>query len=350
MTTTAFDAEHADLHDLAALYAVDALDADEAERFARHLAGCGLCQQEVAEMRTVSTALALAAATPLPPGLRQRILVDIARQPQIPAPPAAPVRPAVGDPAITGAASSPSPTGFDAAVAGVVGPSPEGWPDPARPAAAGGHTPGSEVASAAFDPAVTGVGAPVSEATRRPGRFDPAVTAGAEVVRLDVARGRRRRGRRGPGSSRLLAVAAAVVALAGAVGALAVVRNGGTGGDRTAAEAAFDAVQAAPDARTLALVGGAPGARVQVAWSASQNRVVLLADDVPDPGDGRTYELWRIDAAGPDPAGVFDPDGSGEAGLVAPLDGADPAAWGVTVEPDGGSPAPTPPIVYQAEA
>lgn len=279
MTTTTFDAEQPDLHDLAALYAVDALEADEVERFTRHLPGCGPCQREVAEMRTASTALALAAATPLPPGLRQRVLADVARQPQIPAPPTAPASP--------------------------------------------------------------------------PSGFDPAVTAGTEVVPLDAARGRRRRGDgRRPGSPRLLAVvAAAVVALAGVAGALAVVRGGGADGDgRAAVEAAFAAVQSAPDARTLALVGGDPGARVQVAWSATQNRVVLLADGVPDPGDGRTYELWRIDAAGPDPAGLFDPDGSGEAGLVAPLDGGDPAAWGVTVEPDGGSPAPTPPILYQAEA
>ncbi len=145
-------------------------------------------------------------------------------------------------------------------------------------------------------------------------------------------------------------MAAALLVVAGAAGVWVGARGGSEGGERTAVEAAFAAVRAAPDARTLALVGDDPDARVQVAWSAAQNRVVLLADGMPDPGAGRTYELWRIDADGPDPAGLFDPGDSGSAGLVAPLDGADPAAWGVTVEPDGGSPAPTPPIVYQAKA
>lgn len=269
MTDTFTTSDHDDVHDLAALYAIDALDAAEAEEFARHLPGCTRCQQEVAELRTAGAALALAVATPLPPGLRQRVMDDIARQPQIPAPPAA----------------------------------------------------GSTSAPAAADPAAV---VPLDAARRRPRSLRPRLLA---------------------------AVAAAVVVLAGAVGALAVVRGGGSGGDdRTAAEAAFAAVQAAPDARTLVLAGGEPGTAVQVAWSAVQDRAVLLADGVPDPGAGRTYELWRIDAGGPDPAGLFDPDGSGAAGLVVPLDGGEPSAWGVTVEPDGGSPAPTPPIVYQAEA
>ncbi len=293
--TSTFTSGNDDRHDLASLYAIDALDPDEADHFARHLPGCPPCQQEVAEMRTASTALALAAVTPLPPGLRQRVLAEVARQPQIPARPVAPAPPVAPlDPADTGA----------------VGPSAEGGP----------------------------------------GGFDPAATVGREVIGLDAARRRsRRRPRLGP--TRLVAVAAAaVVVLAGAVATLTATGNGGPDDGRAGAEAAFAAVQAAPDARTLALVGGDPGSRVQVAWSAGQNRVVLLADGVPDPGSGRAYELWRIDAAGPAPAGLFDPDSSGEAGLVAPLHGGDPAAWGVTVEPDGGSAAPTLPIVYQAEA
>ena len=89
-----------DLHDLAALYAVDALDAGEAERFVRHLPGCPDCQRELAAMRTAGTALALAVATPLPADLRSRILADVGRSPQVsPAPPAA-ARPTLGvDPA-----------------------------------------------------------------------------------------------------------------------------------------------------------------------------------------------------------------------------------------------------------
>jgi len=335
---TGFPTDHHrddDVHELADLYAVDALDADDAERFARHLPGCPACQRDVTELHTASTALALATALPLPPAVRQRVLAEVARQPQIAvAPGAAPVRPADAGGREPSPAAPPAPR-FDPAVTrgGDAGPS-EGGPGRFDPAVSGGGGAGpSEGAPAPLDRAATGVG---------------------EVVRLDEARRRRRPGR-GTGRNRLLAVAsAAVVVLAGAAGALAVARSdgrvGSEGGDRAAVEAAFAAVEAAPDARTVTLTGGEPGARVRLAWSAAQDRVVLLADGVPDPGPGRTYELWRIDAAGPDPAGLFEPDGSGGAGLVAPLDGGEPSAWGVTVEPDGGSPAPTPPIVYQAEA
>lgn len=278
-----------ELHDLAPLYAIDALDDDEARRFEHHLPGCAPCQRELIELRSAATALAVSVATPLPPGLRHRVLAEVARQPQIPAP-----------------AARTDPSGFDPAI---TGPAPIGRP---------GGTTGDD-----------------------------------GVARLDQARARRRWGGRGrpTGPSHwLVAVAAAVLVVAGAAGVWVGARGGNEGGERATLEAAFDAVRAAPDARAVELAGGDPGARVQVVWSAAQNRVVLLADGMPDPGAGRIYELWRIDAEGPDPAGLFGPDGSGEAGLVAPLDGADPAAWGVTVEPDGGSPAPTPPIVYQAEA
>ncbi len=283
-----------ELHDLAPLYAIDALDDDEARRFEHHLPSCAPCQRELAELRSAVTALAVGMATPLPPGLRQRVLVEVARQPQLRAP-----APAAADPAGT--------TGDDPAITGP-GPGPIGDPS--------------------------------------------GMTGGGGVARLDEARARRRGGRSRPtGPSRwLAAVAAAVLVVVGAAGVWVGARGGSEGGERTAVEAAFAAVRAAPDARAVELAGGEPGARVQVAWSAAQNRVVLLADGMPDPGVGRTYELWRIDADGPDPAGLFGPDGSGEAGLVAPLDGADPTAWGVTVEPDGGSPAPTPPIVYEAKA
>ncbi|MEZ5412441.1 MAG: anti-sigma factor [Acidimicrobiales bacterium] len=267
-----------DLHDLVPLFAVDALDPDEAALVARHVEGCGPCQEELAGLRTATTALAETVAAPLPSALRDRILAEVARSPQEPAPPADPP--------------------------------------------------------------------PVS----RPG------DSGARVASIDAARAtrdrRHRMGRwRRSTDRRLLTAAAAVAAVAAlSVGALAlagVVPGDGDPG-RTDAQVALADIQQSPDARTVTLAG--TGGTVQVAWSTSRNQLVLLAEGLPDPGPGRVYELWRIDAGGPGAAGLFTPDPSGTAGLVAPLGGETPGAWGVTVEPAGGSEQPTPPIVYQAEA
>jgi anti-sigma-K factor RskA len=63
------------LHDLTAAYALDALDAEEREAYEGHLAGCGRCQAEVAELSSVASALAYATAPASPsPMLRDRIL------------------------------------------------------------------------------------------------------------------------------------------------------------------------------------------------------------------------------------------------------------------------------------
>jgi anti-sigma-K factor RskA len=64
---------------------------------------------------------------------------------------------------------------------------------------------------------------------------------------------------------------------------------------------------------------------------------------------GKTYELWVLPASGAAPvaAGTFRPDVNGSASVVLPaLPKNVPAkGFGVTVEPDGGSPTPTLPIV-----
>ena len=68
----------------------------------------------------------------------------------------------------------------------------------------------------------------------------------------------------------------------------------------------------------------------------------------PEPGDDRVYQLWYIDADGATSAGTFAP-ASGDAYVV--LDGAfEPGlVVGITVEPEGGSEAPTtePIVVFE---
>jgi anti-sigma factor RsiW len=65
------------LHDLTAAYSLDALDSEDARRYEAHLARCGRCQGELAELSESAGALAYATAAPAPsPELRARILAQ----------------------------------------------------------------------------------------------------------------------------------------------------------------------------------------------------------------------------------------------------------------------------------
>lgn len=131
--------------------------------------------------------------------------------------------------------------------------------------------------------------------------------------------------------------AAAVVAVAGFLAGMQVATT--TRNDPT--ELLF-----ADDARTTELVGDAGEA--SVVWSASQDRAVLVADGLAEPGEGNAYELWLIDAEGPNPTGLFSPQ-DGSIRLALELQGRAPAAWGITIEPDTGSDVPTGEILLVGE-
>lgn len=134
--------------------------------------------------------------------------------------------------------------------------------------------------------------------------------------------------------------AAAVVVLVLGFGAVLVGRDD----DGTDQELA--ALLAAPDAVTVDLEGDAEGT-LRVVYSAAEDRAVVVGEGLDEPGDDRTYQLWTIAGEQPTSAGVFDPDGAGEFDeSVEPPTGS-PDAWAVTIEPDGGSPAPTGEILFQ---
>lgn len=163
----------------------------------------------------------------------------------------------------------------------------------------------------------------------------PVGATAAAVVPLSAARSLQRR-------PWLLAMAAAViVAVAGLTSVLALRP------ERSSDDVA--AVLASPDARHLHLDPSAPilgqvqeGTTVDVVWSPSRNQVVVEAQGLPDPGAGHRYQLWRLEPDGAAPSALFGPD----AQVAAPLDG-EPTGWGVTVEPESGSPQPTSPVVYR---
>lgn len=71
-------------HSESGAYALDALDAAQRQRFERHLRRCKACESEVRGFAATATALAMAAAAEPPPGLKARVLADVAVTRQAP--------------------------------------------------------------------------------------------------------------------------------------------------------------------------------------------------------------------------------------------------------------------------
>jgi anti-sigma-K factor RskA len=90
-----------------------------------------------------------------------------------------------------------------------------------------------------------------------------------------------------------------------------------------------------------------------VAYNAQTGGLVFIAEHLAPVAAGKTYELWLIQPETngiklpPLPAGTFKPDDRGIAHLIMPElpKGTAAAAFGVTVEDDGGSSKPTLPII-----
>lgn len=144
---------------------------------------------------------------------------------------------------------------------------------------------------------------------------------------------------------RLVAAAAAVVV---AVGAVAAVQEQRVRDERAVAEAAqasearVRAVLDAPDlqVREETLTGGG---RVTVAMSRMRDAgVIMLAADAAPAGD-RVFQLWTIRSKTPVSEGPLSPGQTAKVQIVEGMSAASDV--GVTVEPAGGSAAPTTPLV-----
>jgi anti-sigma-K factor RskA len=177
----------------------------------------------------------------------------------------------------------------------------------------------------------------------------PAPVDGATVASLDDARPDRgggpttadTSGRGGRPGRRILAIAAALVLIAGAVGAgVAISRLS----DRADTAEDLAALVARPDAVTFKLEGADhPG--INVVFSPEEGRAALLADGLERVPDDRTYELWAIRGGSPDKVALFNADPDGALRTTIDTDLGEPDALAVTVEPAGGSPAPTTDII-----
>ena len=86
------------------------------------------------------------------------------------------------------------------------------------------------------------------------------------------------------------------------------------------------------------------GATAKIAYD-TRGRAILLANNLPKTPPGKVYQLWFISQAKPLPGETFTPDKNGQGVLKeqVPVEAISPS-FAITVEPAGGSTAPTSPI------
>ena len=187
--------------------------------------------------------------------------------------------------------------------------------------------------------AIDAIGAPATtdaKAARHLAADAPLEADDTEVRSLDAQRTARRRRRRW---QPLAAAAAAVLLIAGG---LFVTNRGGDG------EPTFAAIVEASDIQARVLAGELPGS-LEVVYSPSQGAFVL-SGTAPVLTAAETYQVWFVDGTNVTSVGLFTPDDTGRVAQV--FDGSDPSdvVVGITIEPAGGSSAPTLPIVASATA
>ncbi|WP_426225477.1 anti-sigma factor [Pseudarthrobacter sp. DSP2-3-2b1] len=181
---------------------------------------------------------------------------------------------------------------------------------------------------------------PVEGAAVPPVTSAPA--AGTSAGGTDELAGLRQRKeeRRRPGGARrwLAGVAAAAVIALGGVGVGAYVADQND---------PLNQVVRAGDVRE-ASVPVAAGGTATVLVSASKDSLVVKMNGVPAPPAGKVYQMWLIpkDGSAPVSQGLMDEEALSKPALVKGI--ATASALGITVEPTGGSAAPTTPVVAAA--
>lgn len=100
-----------------------------------------------------------------------------------------------------------------------------------------------------------------------------------------------------------------------------------------------------PDEQRIAMLdqGGSGTEVAAVYWNPDDGTARMVTEQMPALAANQTYQLWVIGEEGPVSVGLFEPDESGRAELTftPEHDLPDYDAVGITVEPAGGSPAPT---------
>ena len=181
-------------------------------------------------------------------------------------------------------------------------------------------------------------------ATEPPASLRDSVLAGISQVRplppeVPVATSTHRRAVEpaGRGRSWMPFLVAAAFALIVGIGA-AVVQPWASD-DAPSRLAAAEQVLEAPDAQQVFLDLGDAG-RATVTRSKARDRAVIETEDMVAAPEGKDYELWLMSPEGVFTSAGLMPDAADQT-LVLDGAAADAIAVGITVEPEGGSPAPT---------
>lgn len=88
------------------------------------------------------------------------------------------------------------------------------------------------------------------------------------------------------------------------------------------------------------------GAQVTLSYSVEQQAMMVMPHQVEDPGESEDLQMWIIDDDGAHDAGLMPTDGPA---MITTRSFGESATFGVTVEPEGGSPQPTSDPVMAAE-
>jgi anti-sigma-K factor RskA len=123
-------------------------------------------------------------------------------------------------------------------------------------------------------------------------------------------------------------------------------RQDGALRDRLAVSQAVIDLLLDPASRVVALRGLPPNpdAVGRVVWHDTAGGHLFVAN-LPPPPAGKAYELWTFSEGQPRPAGVFKVDASQRASQPVPPVRAPVQMFAVTLEPEGGVPMPTGPVV-----
>jgi anti-sigma-K factor RskA len=150
------------------------------------------------------------------------------------------------------------------------------------------------------------------------------------------------------------AIAAVILVTALIVGLVVLWRQNDATNRALAHAREFMELATTPGAKVMRLDGidlGA-GATAKLAYD-KNGRAMLMADKLPNVPEGKGYQLWFIVGKNPPmPGKTFTPDETGKGMLrdQMPATAIDSAVFAITMEPVGGSDAPTSPIYLRSSA
>jgi anti-sigma-K factor RskA len=148
------------------------------------------------------------------------------------------------------------------------------------------------------------------------------------------------------------AMAAVVLLTALIVGLVVMWRQNRLMQDELARSKEFVELVTTPGARVRELKGVDLGAGATASFAYDQNgHAMLMANKLPSPPQGKAYQLWFIVGNKPPmPGKTFSPDNAGKGMLKDQIsrEAMDSAIFAITMEPEGGSSAPTSPIYLRS--